>query len=233
MNYIFNGVSFDTEIEARWAVFLSALGLSWEYKPKTVHTYASGDGDGAPVIAGDYTPTFYINDLWCWAQVDLPGVDWSLIAEALDWGCDLEHFDESYGGHSATEIEKLEELGVPNTHLIKPGFLVLPQVDFMDVAKSYVGQIDGTPVSFNYVRHHKGLLRTKALLLAGYGIVLVHEEREWTALHELIDPEDALDGFGCSNEDAIEFFTGDGAPQIRNPFTETASAYVRAALHKF
>lgn len=46
----YNGVIFDTELHARWAVFFSALNIKWEYR---MRSYDLGE-------LGEYTPEFNI-----------------------------------------------------------------------------------------------------------------------------------------------------------------------------
>lgn len=51
--------AFRSRLEARWAVFLSALGLSWTYE-------AEGYDLGA---AGYYLPDFWLPAIGCWLEI--------------------------------------------------------------------------------------------------------------------------------------------------------------------
>lgn len=54
----FLGVTFRSRVEAQWAVFFTALGLKWEYEPKTFE-----------VAGTTYTPDFYLADSNTWVEV--------------------------------------------------------------------------------------------------------------------------------------------------------------------
>lgn len=57
----YKGYRFRSRLEARWAVFFDALGLSWNYEP-----------EGYVLPSGDlYLPDFYIND--CEIFVEIKG----------------------------------------------------------------------------------------------------------------------------------------------------------------
>lgn len=57
---------FRSRLEARWAVFFDALGVTWEYEPEGFHT-----------SAGNYLPDFYLPAQKTWVEVkgDPAGMD--------------------------------------------------------------------------------------------------------------------------------------------------------------
>ncbi len=52
------GISFRSRIEARWAVFFDALGVTWEYEP-----------EGYSLPSGPYLPDFLLADQDVWFEV--------------------------------------------------------------------------------------------------------------------------------------------------------------------
>lgn len=55
----YNGYRFRSRTEARWAVFLDALGVRYEYEPEGFH-FGSG---------GQYLPDFWLPDEECWVEI--------------------------------------------------------------------------------------------------------------------------------------------------------------------
>lgn len=55
---IYKGYRFRSRLEARWAVFLDALGVTFEYEPQ-----------GFDLNGIWYLPDFYIPDLECWVEI--------------------------------------------------------------------------------------------------------------------------------------------------------------------
>lgn len=53
----FAGYRFRSRLEARWAVFLNALGLPWEYEK-----------EGYELASGLYLPDFWLPDWQCWLE---------------------------------------------------------------------------------------------------------------------------------------------------------------------
>lgn len=68
---IYRGIRFRSRLEARWAVFLDALSLRWEYEPQgficTHRLRLTGSGEGEQVFS--YLPDFWIPDIKMWAEV--------------------------------------------------------------------------------------------------------------------------------------------------------------------
>lgn len=55
---IYNGIRFRSRLEARWAIFMDALGVKWEYEPE-------GFTDGTLC----YLPDFWLPDLECYLEI--------------------------------------------------------------------------------------------------------------------------------------------------------------------
>ncbi len=58
------GCHFRSRLEARWAVFFDALGISWEYEPQGYQHEPWADG-----TVWRYLPDFYLPDLGCFVEV--------------------------------------------------------------------------------------------------------------------------------------------------------------------
>lgn len=69
----YKGYRFRSRLEARWAVFMDALRVKWEYE---VEGY---DLEGA----GRYLPDFWLPDLGCWAEVKGEPAKMKSIAKLL------------------------------------------------------------------------------------------------------------------------------------------------------
>lgn len=74
----YKGYRFRSRLEARWAVFFDALGISWEYEKEG---YDLGD-------AGYYLPDFYLPQFDAWAEVK-PSYESKTREEAIREGIDL------------------------------------------------------------------------------------------------------------------------------------------------
>jgi hypothetical protein len=73
----YSGCLFRNRLEARWAVFFDALGVSWEYEKQ-----------GYALASGCYLPDFYLPDLECWVEIkpDTPSdLEKSLSEELADF----------------------------------------------------------------------------------------------------------------------------------------------------
>src|SRR4051794_23364411 len=55
---VFRNRRFRSRREARWAVFFSRLGASWEYEP-----------EGFELPSGRYLPDFWLVEFNCWVEV--------------------------------------------------------------------------------------------------------------------------------------------------------------------
>ena len=55
---IYDGITFRSRSEARWAVFFDTLGVRWQYEP-----------EGYALPAGNYLPDFWLPDLECFYEV--------------------------------------------------------------------------------------------------------------------------------------------------------------------
>jgi hypothetical protein len=54
----YNGYSFRSRLEARWAVFFDELNVPYEYEPQ-----------GFELSSGRYLPDFYLPELRCWVEI--------------------------------------------------------------------------------------------------------------------------------------------------------------------
>lgn len=66
------GVRFRSRLEARWAVFMDALGVRWEYEP-----------EGFDLGGLRYLPDFLLSDLDCWVEVKPEDVMPTEVARSL------------------------------------------------------------------------------------------------------------------------------------------------------
>lgn len=87
------GHLFRSRLEARWAVFFTALGIEWKYEPQG---YYVGD---ERVQRHTYLPDFYLPTTGTWVEVkgDVNAFDWQLLADAVDWGRGLPGIEDSIG----------------------------------------------------------------------------------------------------------------------------------------
>lgn len=76
------GYHFRSRLEARWAVFFDALKLEWQYEPEG---FIIGIGQRP------YLPDFRLPKLNLWVEVKgtTDGLDFGLLADAVDYGCGL------------------------------------------------------------------------------------------------------------------------------------------------
>lgn len=61
---VYNGVTFRSTLEARWAIFFDACGLKWVYEPECFE-----------LEAGNYTPDFYLKKYDLFVEIK-PNLDW-------------------------------------------------------------------------------------------------------------------------------------------------------------
>lgn len=54
----YNGVTFRSRTEGRWAVFFEKVGLAWNYEP-----------EGFSLLSGNYLPDFFLPELNLWFEV--------------------------------------------------------------------------------------------------------------------------------------------------------------------
>ena len=83
------GCRFRSRLEARWAVFFDALGITWEYE-------AQG------FTVGTYNPRRYLPDFWLpetetWVEVkgSDTAIDWDFLADACDYESALPGMQDS------------------------------------------------------------------------------------------------------------------------------------------
>jgi len=88
------GCRFRSRLEARWAVFFDALGITWQYEPQGYMVGPGGDFGQRP-----YLPDFWFPESQAWAEVKgaVSTIDWNLLAYACDWDSGLPGLEESYG----------------------------------------------------------------------------------------------------------------------------------------
>lgn len=68
----YKGYRFKSRLEARWAVFLDALGLRWEYEK-----------EGFKLPSGWYLPDFWLSDWRCWLEIKPEQLDQHSIERRL------------------------------------------------------------------------------------------------------------------------------------------------------
>lgn len=61
---VYNGVTFKSTLEARWAIFFDACGLHWVYEPECFE-----------LESGNYTPDFYLKKYDLFVEIK-PNLDW-------------------------------------------------------------------------------------------------------------------------------------------------------------
>lgn len=73
----YKGYRFRSRLEARWAVYLDAMGIAWDYEPEGFDLGKNGY----------YLPDFYLPDANCWAEVKatIPTIPEVKRAEALSF----------------------------------------------------------------------------------------------------------------------------------------------------
>lgn len=86
----YKGYNFRSRLEARWAVFLDALGIKWEYEKEG---YVVGNNDRP------YLPDFYLPETQTWVEVKgaADQLDYQLMADSVDWNGGLPGTHESDG----------------------------------------------------------------------------------------------------------------------------------------
>lgn len=55
---VYRGFAFRSRFEARWAVYMDAMGVKWQYEP-----------EGFELPSGRYLPDFYLPDFDCYVEV--------------------------------------------------------------------------------------------------------------------------------------------------------------------
>lgn len=115
------GVRFRSRLEARWATFLDALRIPWEYEPETfeVPDWRTGQAAG-------YLPDFYLPTLGCYVEckgtLDDVSEDYlAMITNAVDWGGCLPGVGDSSG--STRGLMWL--FGVPDASTALPAHAIL------------------------------------------------------------------------------------------------------------
>lgn len=186
------GCRFRSRLEARWAVFLDALGVKWEYEPQGFENrmFCScrlNDAEfeawgGVYQCDGNrcrYLPDFYLPETRTWVEVKGTEEDcrshMQLYAEMIDWGGQLPYVAESDGSTC--------------------GLLILgpiPDADRYNVAPLHT-----------ILQHHKNMWRNFACFVGGpksVGIEVVttgHEgycDATWgdALFSDFLNPDDVL-----------------------------------------
>ncbi|MFE7077905.1 hypothetical protein ACFU96_48345 [Streptomyces sp. NPDC057620] len=171
------GCRFRSRLEARWAVFLNALDIPWEYEPQGFENRSCGDCDTPEAELFDgrrncsgrherYLPDFWLPESKTWVEVK--GDEGSLLkksslyADAIDFGGFLPHVtDSGYGSDR--------------------GLLILGPVP-----RDYDPSLDHPLHSI--LQHRKGVVRNWASFTPGCGSVVHAEGDAYSSAPDLPDP---------------------------------------------
>lgn len=116
----YKGYRFRSRLEARWAVFFDALGLSWEYEI-----------EGLDLNGTWYLPDFYINDWKCYIEIK------PLIPK------DLFFVDDD--GNSAMLIAREDKLAYDENPFMRPILMNNSTVDDKNVGREFCYVFFGVP----------------------------------------------------------------------------------------